>query len=126
MLMYSKKVRARPNQGCSRKRAGRSQKKSLISKQDPLHALKIHVFHFVIRYKKYFYDKDVDILTRPIVSDLVIYKHNLIMHESYWEHYAIDVDFKYFYATLCHAKQVEEMDSYVHGKLLYLGKLCFL
>lgn len=64
-------------------------------------------------------------LTRPFVSALVIFKHNLIMHESYWERYAIDADFKDVYATLCRANQVEELDSYVHGKLLYLGKLCF-
>jgi hypothetical protein len=100
-------------------------KKDLRSKQASFHALTSYVFHLVIRYKKYFYDKVVDMLTRPIVSALVIYKHNIIMHEIYWEQYAIDVDFKYFYATLCHANQVEELDSYVHGKLLYLGKLCF-
>ena len=98
---------------------------ALKAKQAPLHALTSYVFHLVIRYKKDFYDKIYDMLTRPIVSALVIYKHNLIMHESYWEQYAIDADFKYFYATLCHANQVEELDSYVHGKLLYLGKLCF-
>jgi hypothetical protein len=79
----------------------------------------------VIRYNKYFYDKVVDMLTGPIVSTLVIFKHNLIMHESYWAQYAIDVDFKYFYATLRCDNQVEELDSYVHGKLLNLGKICF-
>jgi hypothetical protein len=100
-------------------------KKYLKEKQAPLHALTSYVFHLVIRYKKYFYDKVVDMLTRPIVSDLVIYKHNLIMHERYLEQYALDADEKHVYATLCHANQVEELDSYVHGKLLYLGKLCF-
>ena len=40
-------------------------------------------------------------LTRPIVSALVIFKHNTIMHESYVEQYALDVDFKYVYETLC-------------------------
>jgi hypothetical protein len=64
-------------------------------------------------------------LTRPIVSALVIFKHKLIMHESYWEQYAINVDGKNVYATLSHPNQVEELDSYVHGKLLNLGKLCF-
>jgi hypothetical protein len=47
------------------------------------------------------------------------------MHESYVEHYTLDVDFKDVYATLCRTNQVEELDSYVHGKLLYLGKLYF-
>jgi hypothetical protein len=36
-----------------------------------------------------------------------------------------DVDGKNNYATLCRTNQVEKLDSYVHGKLLYLGKLCF-
>jgi hypothetical protein len=100
--------------------------KSLKANQAPLHALKSYVFHLVIRYKKDIYDKVVDMLTRPIVSASVIFKHNLIMHESYVEQYAIDVDFKYVYATLCCTNQVEKLDYYVHGKLLYLGKLCFL
>jgi hypothetical protein len=100
--------------------------KSLKEKQDPLHALTSYVFHLVIRYKKDIYDKVVDMLTRPIISASIIFKHNLIMHESYVEQYAIDVDFKYVYATLCRTNQVEKLDYYVHGKLLYLGKLCFL
>jgi hypothetical protein len=64
-------------------------------------------------------------ITRPIVSSLVIFKHNPIMHKSYLEQYALDPDGKNIYANLFRANQVEEMDSYVHGKLLYLGKLCF-
>jgi hypothetical protein len=100
-------------------------KKTLRSKQGPLHALTSYVFHFVTRFIKDSYDKIFDMLTRPIVSALVIYKHNIIMHERYLEQYALDVDGKNVYATLCHANQVEELDSYVHGKLLYLGKLCF-
>jgi hypothetical protein len=47
------------------------------------------------------------------------------MHESYIKQYSLDADFKYVYATLCRTNQVEELYSYVHGKLLYLGKLCF-
>jgi hypothetical protein len=104
---------------------GDTWKKYLKEKQAPLHALTSYVFHLVIRYKKDIYDKVVDMLPRSIISALVIFKHNLIMHESYVEQYAIDVDFKDVYANLCHTNQVEEMDSYVHGKLLYLGKLCF-
>jgi hypothetical protein len=100
-------------------------KKVLKAKQDPLHALTSYVFHLVIRYKKDIYDRVVDILTRPIVSALVIFKHNQVMHKSYLEQYALDADGKNVYATLCRTNQVEELDSYVHGKLLYLGKLCF-
>jgi hypothetical protein len=100
-------------------------KKVLKAKQAPLHALTSYVFHLVIRYKKDIYDKVVDMLTRPIVSALVIFKHNPIMHKRYLEQYALDVDGKNVYATLCRTNQVEELDSYVHGKLLYLGKLCF-
>jgi hypothetical protein len=64
-------------------------------------------------------------LTRPIVSAFVIFKHDPIIHKSYLEQYALDVDGKNSYATLCCTNQVEELDSYVHGKLLYIVKLCF-
>jgi hypothetical protein len=92
-------------------------KKDLRSNQAPLYSLTSCVFHLVIRYVKLFYDNFFAMLTRPIVSALVIFNHNLIMHEIYWEQYAIDVDFKDVYATLCHDNQVEELDSYVHGKI---------
>jgi hypothetical protein len=83
-------------------------------------------FHLVIRYKKGIYNKVDDMLSRPIISASVILKNNSIMHESYVEQYALDVDFKYVYATLCQANQVEELGYHVHYKLLYhLGKLCF-
>jgi hypothetical protein len=82
-------------------------------------------FHLVIRYKKGVYNKVVDMLSRPIVSASVILKHNSTMHESYVEQYALDVEFKEVYATLCHSNQVEELDYHVHDNLLYhLGKLC--
>jgi hypothetical protein len=82
-------------------------------------------FHLVIRYKKGIYNKVVDMLSRPIISASVILKHNPIMHESYVEQYALDVDFKEVYATLCHSNHVEELDYHVHDNLLYhLGKLC--
>jgi hypothetical protein len=64
-------------------------------------------------------------LTRPIVSALVIFKHNPMMHKSYLEQCALDANGNNVYATLCHTNQVEDLDSYVHGKLLYFGKLCF-
>jgi hypothetical protein len=76
-------------------------KKALKAKQAPLHALTSYVFHLVIRYKKDFYDRVGDILTRPILSVLVIFKQNPIMHKSYLEKYALDVDCKNLYATLC-------------------------
>jgi hypothetical protein len=82
-------------------------------------------FHLVIRYKKGIYNKVVDIISRNIVSTSVILKHNSTMHESYVEHYSLDVDFKEVYATLCHSNQVEELVYNVHDKLLYhFGKLC--
>jgi Lhr-like helicase len=100
-------------------------KKDLISKKAPFHALTSYVFQLVIRYKKDFYDKVVKMLTKPIVSALVIFKHNPITRMSYLEPYALFVDGKNVYATLCRANQVEELDSYVYGKLLYHNKLCF-
>ena len=64
-------------------------------------------------------------ISRPIVSDSIILKHNPIMHESYVEQYALDTDFKDVYATLCQTKQVGELDYHVHDKILYhLRKLC--
>jgi hypothetical protein len=51
-------------------------------------------FHLVIRYKKYICNKVTDMISRPIVSALVILKHNSSMHESYVEQYALDDDFK--------------------------------
>jgi hypothetical protein len=104
---------------------GDTWKKSLKAKQAPLHTLTSYVFHLVIRYKKDIYDKVVDMLTRPIASALVIFKNNPIMHNIYLEQYALDADWKNVYATLSRTNQVEELDFYVHGKLWYLGKICF-
>jgi hypothetical protein len=83
-------------------------------------------FHLVIRYKKGIFNKVVDMLSRTIISALVILKHSPIMHESYVEQYALDTDFKEVYETLCHNNlHVEELDYHVHNNLLYhLGKLC--
>jgi hypothetical protein len=82
-------------------------------------------FHLVIRYKKGIFNKVVDMLSRPIVSASVILKQSPIMHESYVEQYALDVDFKEVYETLCHSNHVEELDYHLHNNLLYhLGKLC--
>ncbi len=39
-------------------------------------------------------------LSRPIINESVILKHNSIMHEIYIEQYAQDEDFKDVYATL--------------------------
>jgi hypothetical protein len=82
-------------------------------------------FHLVIRYKKGIFNKVVDMLSRPIISALVILKQSPIMHESYVEQYALDTDFKEVNETLCHSNHVEELDYHVHNNLLYhLGKLC--
>jgi hypothetical protein len=64
-------------------------------------------------------------ISRPIVSALVILKNSPIMHESYVAQYALDTDFKEVCETLCHSNHVEELDNHVHDNLLYhLGKLC--
>jgi len=39
----------------------------------------------VIKYKKGIYNKVVDILSRPIVSEATLLKHNYVLHESYIE-----------------------------------------
>ena len=45
-------------------------------------------------------------LSRPLINASTILKHNLVLHESYIEQYAQDIDFKDVYATLRHGKQV--------------------
>ena len=64
-------------------------------------------------------------LSRPIINASTILKYNSVLHESYIEQYAQDIDFKDVYATLSHGKQVEELDYHVKDQLLYhFGKLC--
>ena len=67
-------------------------------------------FHLVIRYKKGIFNKFVDMLSRPIISASTFLKNDSIVHESYIEHYALDDDFKYVYASLSEGNQVEEND----------------
>ena len=82
-------------------------------------------FYVVIRYKKGIHNKVADMLSRPIINASTILKHNSVLHESYIEQYAQDIDFKDVYATLSHGKQVEELDYHVKDQLLYhFGKLC--
>jgi len=82
-------------------------------------------FHIVIRYKKGIHNKVVDMLSRPIINASTILKHNFVLHESYIEQYAQDIDFKDVYATLSQGKKIEELDYHVKGRLLYhCGKLC--
>ena len=64
-------------------------------------------FHLVIRYKMGIHNKVVDMLSRPILNASTILKHASVLHETYIEKYAQDIDFKDVYATLCHGKKVE-------------------
>eukprot|EP00253_Pinus_taeda_P029521 PITA_29521 len=81
-------------------------------------------FHLVIRYKKGIHNKVADMLSRPIINASTILKHNSLLHESYIEQYAQNVDFKDVYATLIQGKQVEELDYHVKDQILYhLGRL---
>ena len=50
-------------------------------------------FHLVIRYKKGIQNKVADMLSRPIINASTILKHNYMLHESYIEQYAQDMDF---------------------------------
>jgi len=50
-------------------------------------------FHLVIRYKKGIHNKVADMLCRPIINASTILKHNSMLHESYKEQYAKDMDF---------------------------------
>ena len=70
-------------------------------------------FHLVIRYKKGIHNKVVDMLSRPIINASTILKHNSVVHESYIEQYAQDIDFKDVYVALSNGKKVEEVDYYI-------------
>jgi len=51
-------------------------------------------FHLVVRYKKGIHNKVANMLSRPIIIASTILRHNSVMHESYIEQYAQDIDFK--------------------------------
>jgi len=83
-------------------------------------------FHLIIRYKKGIHNEVADMLSIPIIIASIILKHNPVMHESYIEQYAQDIDFEYIYAALSNGKKVEELDYYIKDQLLYhFRKLCF-
>ena len=69
-------------------------------------------FHLVIRYRKFIFNKFFDFLSSPIISASTFLKNYSIVHESYIEQYASDVDFKDVYANLSEGNQVEENDSH--------------
>ena len=85
----------------------------------------IQQFHLVIRYKKGIHNKVADMLSRSIINASTVLKHNSVLHESYIEQYAQDMDFKDVYATLSQGKRIEELDYHLKDQLLYhCGKLC--
>ena len=49
-------------------------------------------FHLVIGYKKGIHKKVAYMLSRPIINASTILKHNSMLHESYVEQYAQDMD----------------------------------
>ena len=61
-------------------------------------------FNLVIRYKKGIHNKVADMLSRPLINASTLLKHNSMLHESYIEQYAQDIDFKDVYATLSQGK----------------------
>ena len=82
-------------------------------------------FHLVIRYKKGIYNKVFDMISKPIIGASTLLKNDSIVHESYIEQYASDVDFKDVYANLSEGNHVEENDYHLHNNLLFhMGKLC--
>ena len=82
-------------------------------------------FHLVIRYKKGIFNKFADMISRPIISATNLLKNDSIVHESYIEQYALDVDFKDVYANLSEGNHVEENDYHLHNNFLFhMGRLC--
>jgi len=64
-------------------------------------------------------------LSRPIISASTLLKNDSVVHESYIEQYAHDVDFQDVYASLSEGNQVEENDYHMHKNLMFhYGKLC--
>ena len=64
-------------------------------------------------------------LSRLIISASTLLKNYSVVHESYIEQYAHDIDFQDVYASLSEGNQVEEKYYHMHKKLLFhLGKLC--
>ena len=61
----------------------------------------------------------------PIISASTLLKNDYVVHESYIEQYAHDIDFQDVYASLSEGNQVEEKYYHMHNNLLFhLGKLC--
>ena len=64
-------------------------------------------------------------LSRPIIIASTLLKNYSLVHESYIEQYAHEIDFQYVYASLSEGNQVEENDYHMHNNFLFhLGKLC--
>ena len=85
----------------------------------------IQEFHLVIRYKKGNFNKVADILSRPIISASTLLKKYSVVHESWIEQYAHDIDFRDVYASLSEGNHVKEKDYHMHNNLLFhLGKMC--
>ena len=64
-------------------------------------------------------------LSRPIISASTLLKNDYVVHESYIEQYAHDVDFKDVYASLSEWNQVEEKYYHMHNNFMFhLGNLC--
>ena len=64
-------------------------------------------------------------LSRPIISASTLLKNDSVLHESYIEQYAHDIDFQDVYASLSEGNQVEEKDYHMHKNLVFhLGRLC--
>ena len=63
--------------------------------------------HFIIRYKKGIFNKFADILSRPIICASTLLKNDFIVHKSYIEQHAHDVDFQDVYVSLSEGNRVE-------------------
>ena len=64
-------------------------------------------------------------ISRPIISASTLLKKYSVVHESYIEQYAHEIDFQDVYASLSEGNQVEEKYYHMHNNLLFhLGKLC--
>ena len=64
-------------------------------------------------------------LSRLVFIASTLLENDYVVHESYIEQYAHNVDFQDVHASLSEGNQIEENDYHMHTNFLFhLGKMC--
>ena len=65
-------------------------------------------------------------VSRPLTNASIVIQQSPLVHAIYVEQHTKDEDFKFFYESLRHGYQNEELNYHINENLLYhLGKICF-